>query len=501
MSKKMESMVSLRDGTSLATDIYLPSTPGSYPVVLVRTPYGKTQPYCDMVRQGEFWSSLGYVCVVQDCRGKWDSMGTWEPFYYEQEDGWDTLEWITRQKWCNGSVGMTGESYYGLTQWAAAASHHPSLKCIAPGHTASCVPERWVWRNGLLQLSTFVLWALQVEGRYFNQIENPDWEKVQGHLLDNFLPDNSCHYLRQWVLNEADSLYWARRSFHHHLHTLTLPILVWGGWRDIFINGTLSDYAACREAHPGSVHLLLNPDDHEHTCLKANDKELEWPYSAVARFFDSHLKSKTSPTTPSVRYYVLGSDRWEEATTWPPPNILVRRFYLGDDSLTEDACSKGKSFSLPITQGSYIPRNPWRLSECCTASLKELAAHGPLLQSEKLSTPLEIRGNISFSFKTGIQKVVLSLALWRVSELGECLLIVEEAGIYDVADGEALISIGNSAFSVRENERIALQIGLPPFPLYAGTGFENGEVQFLHYSEAFLGLESLSSDSGEITDC
>ena len=89
-----------------------------------------------MHARGTYWARKGYVCVVQDVRGKYGSGGLWEPVVNEADDGWDTLDWVAGRPWCNGGIGMVGESYYGLTQWAVACAGHPNLRCVAPGDTA-----------------------------------------------------------------------------------------------------------------------------------------------------------------------------------------------------------------------------------------------------------------------------------------------------------------------------------------------------------------------------
>ena len=97
-------MVSMRDGVSLATDIYRDDATAVAPVVLMRTPYNK-----DRVKGvAERFATAGYVAVVQDCRGKFASEGVFIPYNNEGQDGFDAIEWIGNQPWCNGRIGMWG---------------------------------------------------------------------------------------------------------------------------------------------------------------------------------------------------------------------------------------------------------------------------------------------------------------------------------------------------------------------------------------------------------
>ena len=114
--------VAMRDGVRLATDVYLPAGEGPFPAILTRLPYGKREPYCFMPAIARHWVRKGYAAAVQDVRGKWASEGSFEPNLNRHEipDGHDSVAWLAAQPWCDGRVGMWGESYYGFTCYAAA---------------------------------------------------------------------------------------------------------------------------------------------------------------------------------------------------------------------------------------------------------------------------------------------------------------------------------------------------------------------------------------------
>lgn len=149
----------MRDGVRLSADVYRPRRPdrgmvSPLPVILIRMPYGKAEAYCALPREGRFFAKCGYVCVVQDVRGRFASDGEFDPFVNEGRDGWDTLDWIAAQPWCDGNIGMTGESYFGYTQWAVAVLGHPGLECISPGDTSADVYGTWVYNHGAFCLQT-----------------------------------------------------------------------------------------------------------------------------------------------------------------------------------------------------------------------------------------------------------------------------------------------------------------------------------------------------------
>ena len=86
-------MVPMRDGTRLATDVFRPDAPGRFPVLVNRGPYGK-EGYIDNPDHSMwFFPQNGYVFVSQDCRGRFESEGDYNPIFQEAADGWDTVEW------------------------------------------------------------------------------------------------------------------------------------------------------------------------------------------------------------------------------------------------------------------------------------------------------------------------------------------------------------------------------------------------------------------------
>ena len=121
--------IPMRDGVNLAANIFRPKGEGPFPVILMRTPYGKMD---ENMGDGKRYATAGYAMVVQDCRGRGKSEGLWDPFRYDVQDGYDTQEWIGHQTWCNGSIGTAGGSYVGWTQWAPAAKASRYLKAMVP---------------------------------------------------------------------------------------------------------------------------------------------------------------------------------------------------------------------------------------------------------------------------------------------------------------------------------------------------------------------------------
>ncbi len=202
-----EQMAPMRDGVKLSTIIYLPEGKGPWPVVLVRTPYGKAS----QTRLNGAWTKQGFAFVAQDCRGTFKSEGKYRPFVDDQADGYDTVEWIAKQPWSNGRVGMFGASAMGIAANYAALANPPHL-------VAAFV---MVARSSVYEQSSFM-------GGVFRKELNEDWLKRQK---------------AEWVLDETfkhqdyDDDYYGRTEMPKHWEQVQIPIYNYGGWYDIFNQG------------------------------------------------------------------------------------------------------------------------------------------------------------------------------------------------------------------------------------------------------------------------
>ena len=163
-------MVPMRDGIRLATDVYRPArdgelVEGSYPTILCRTPYDKTDKRYSEI--ADFFVPHGYSVCLQDCRDRYRSEGTREYFHaatpHEGEDGYDTVEWIAEQRWSNGRVGTVGSSFAGITQVRMALERPPHLTAIWPDVVPTNSFQHQSREGGAMQLHMF--WALFIHAQ------------------------------------------------------------------------------------------------------------------------------------------------------------------------------------------------------------------------------------------------------------------------------------------------------------------------------------------------
>ncbi len=360
-------MVPMRDGVGLATDVYLPAGDGPFPTILTRMPYGKTEPYCFMPAIAGYWVRKGYAAAVQDVRGKWGSEGRFEPNLAAAEtpDGYDTVDWIARQPWSNGRVGMWGESYFGFTSYAGAVGGHPALACVAPGDI-SLDRYRATMRHGCLQLNTVGVWAISMADRTYQDLSKLDCWHLPLKDMANAARAPSG-YFDDLMANPLPSPFWEAHSLLAGYESIRIPVLHWGGWYDNYLGPTIADWRAmaANNEDAANQHLFIGPWDHEGTADRLHRVGLlavapgtaEARWDTFSAFFDRYLMGLDNGfgAAGPVRYYAMGKDVWRDCAGWPPPGARMTPFYLRSDGrLSGDAPAADE----PPDSFVYDPADP-----------------------------------------------------------------------------------------------------------------------------------------------
>jgi putative CocE/NonD family hydrolase len=335
--------VAMRDGVALATDVYRETAVARGPVVLVRTPYDRTKSRV----VAEPVARAGYIVVVQDCRGAFASEGVLIPYNNEGQDGYDTVEWIVRQPWCSGRVGMMGGSYGGAVQWQAAVEHPPGLAAIAPRATWSSF-HRNLHLGGAVRLSLIATWAAGNSARPAGAKPNGDWEAVLMHLPLSEIDDRigwPIPWLEGMLTHPEPNGYWTRLDLTSRLPEVELPALHMVGYFDYFSRESVANFRIMQQSARNALvrnqqRLILGPWDHgslERTTVGEVDFGPDAGIDTLALqidWFDRHLRedpaARAKPFAP-VRYFSMGDNVWREAPTWPPPGFAPTEFFLRSD--------------------------------------------------------------------------------------------------------------------------------------------------------------------------
>ncbi len=381
---RREFMAPMRDGVRLATDVYLPqrpvghgkdARPGPFPALVIRQPYGKREPFLWMPVQARYWARRGYACVVQDVRGRWASEGEYEPFFHELDDGYDTVDWVAKQPWCDGTVGVMGESYFGYTTWAMAIGAHPAIKAACPGDTS---PDMYAsaFRDGAMCYNPFGIWALWIAGSRFRNYLRADSYHLPLADLDEVagIPSEPWKLLLGHF--PKDDL-WRSIDLRPRLHEVRVPVMQWSGWYDNFLGETLRTWreASAPGAMQGEQYLVLGATDHmeslERTGRTGRVKVAghgRWN-DRICRFFDRHLRGAGTEFPPApVTYFTLGRDEWRTAVSWPPPDSQRVELYAaaasaGDNGFAPSRAGRGSLLPAPAASPAtlayaYDPEHP-----------------------------------------------------------------------------------------------------------------------------------------------
>lgn len=344
--------VRMRDGVRLSADVYRPDRKGRFPVLLSRTYYGKSREDLGDPSSKEFiefFVTRGYVVVIQDCRGRYDSEGEFYPEIHDAKDGYDTIDWCARQPWSNGRVGMFGCSYLGCVQWYCAHLNNPHLKCIVPWDaTSDPYFDGGFMRGGVLQVAALMKSLVNTAGKTdrANLLKTVNISEVYEQLplreLDERLGFRFLFW-RDYVDHPTYGDFWKRTSVHDKYHMIKVPSLNIGGWYSHSdVMGTIRNFVGVRTKGPSGTRknhrLLIGPWAHCETVSKIGEIDFG-PDARVdfleihRRWFDYWLRGRGEGMTTEapVRLFVMGANKWRSAREWPLRTTRYVKYYLHSD--------------------------------------------------------------------------------------------------------------------------------------------------------------------------
>ena len=311
--------VGMRDGLKLAVDVYRPEMEGRYPGILSMSPYIKEleqqPPYlCHSIEAGmtRFFVPKGYVHVIATVRGSGFSQGQYN--YYgpkEPEDGYDLIEWVARQPWCNGNVGMLGDSYFGKSQYTVAAQRPPHLKCIVPYDAGTDQYRDVVYPGGVFWTQFLGMWVPDT-------IQQCLWPgPVEGKLPPaNFLVDLLSH--------PEDGPYYWERSAWTKLERIEAPMLGIVALTAVHSRGQLHSYPQIKA--PKKL-LVLPRSDWLANVFFMQSKPLN---EQILRWLDYWLKGIDTGimNEPPVAIFDSGSLEWRFENEYPLERTQWIKLYL-----------------------------------------------------------------------------------------------------------------------------------------------------------------------------
>ncbi len=374
---KIDVQVPMSDGVNLSTDVYLPKSDGPFPTLLVRTIYDNQSP--QLIEAAERFVDRGYAVVMQDCRGRFDSDGEWQPYVNEAQDGHDTQEWIGSQPWCDGNIGMFGASYVGFTQSLTAPLQSQYLKALVPtvsqqdnfGH---------FYVDGALQLHVAMNF-INMAGRTMQRGSRDAMNSAEFYrrlplvsALDDIV---DLPFYRDVITHSTFDDFWKSYSMRYRYEDVETPALIVSGWYDNLVHEafklfqgwtTRSQSAETRRL----TKLLIGGWSHGNIGSSEPFGTIGFGTAAGMDFLEEQLRwydrrlrgtDNSMDDEPPVRIFVMGDNEFRYENEWPLARTRYTNYYLhsggGANSLYGDGVlSTEAPGDQPPDRYSYDPNDP-----------------------------------------------------------------------------------------------------------------------------------------------
>ena len=501
--------ITMPDGISLATDVYLPDAEGPQPTVLMRLPYGKRE-YGEV----RFWvkelTARGFAVVAQDMRGRHASEGVFTPWANEGADGAGTLDWIVAQPWSNGRVGTLGCSALGESQLMLAARNHPAHRAMVPIGAGGAIGTAGgrnayfsAFEGGILDLASAAGWFGTEGGKTPDTSgERPLVAAALDHLpvvdiVREMRPDTTDY--DAFVANFEDTSYWRGLGYVMGDESFSTPTLFIDTWHDPGVSSTLA-LADTMRAAGAPVNTVIAAGTHcGYLGTDAETMVGDLPVSpqerfdfveTIAGFLRQHLADGPEQDLAEFSYYALVEDTWHRSDIWPPAEAVETRLFLSGSGTLEPEAARISAEPRLFVSDPADPVPSIGGAICCTGNPDERS--GPVFQnaiesrddlllysSAPLDRPLRVAGPVRADLRVSVDApdTDLVLRLIDVDPDGHALLVQEGALRLRYRDGfdrPALlvpsetypveIDLRDIAYTFTAGHRVQLHVAGTSFP-------------------------------------
>ena len=488
------------DGINLSANIYRPIRSGMTPTILVRIPYTANlyNSYrIDLISR--IWAEHGFNVVIQGTRGRGQSEGEYYPFRHEHKDGLVTLEWIGKQSWFNGSLGMWGGSYFGYTQWVLADQKNPGPNTLGIQIASTNFYEMF-YVGGAFSLESAVHWAL-TSGPY----EDKEYSQEQFKQAMNGFPiinaDNragqNIEYFDEWVSHTKNDEFWEEINNREMIKHLSGPVHLMSGWYDPFLASQLKDFELIRkhsdEYVANETTLIVGPWAHARDItlpsMNNADKYRISSLSPSINWFNKHLKKKTIPNSNPVKIFVMGENIWRNETSWPLARTVYEKFFLhsighsnsinGGGTLSQTSSPLDKSVDeyifdpgnpVPSIGGSVLgPRSGMKIQNSIEERDDVLVyTSDPLQKNMEVTGPIKLNVFVSSSapstdFTAKLVDVHPDGSAYNISE---GILRIPKGEINNNSASKITIQLSPTSNVFLKNHQIRLEISSSNFPRF-----------------------------------
>ncbi len=451
--------IPLRDGVVLRASLIRPDSPGRFPALVYRTPYGQDAEASESAFPLKA-ARHGYLVFLVDVRGRYTSEGSFEAYRNEKSDGYDVIEWAAAHPRSNGRVGSYGQSYPGFAQWLALSQDPPHYTTAVPAKTPTS-SHHFFYQGGAFNLTWFD-WFMPLIVPDLRRRANDDsgpWDEaaafdawapvrrsvyLQRPLLGPSLLRRYAPYYYEWVRHPDASEWWRFADVERDFSRIRVPVYLVTGWYDNNYGpvGATRGFAGMRgeAATPEAralTKLIIGPWTHSSTRVGENRfGALDFGPNAgldfdafLLRWFDARLKGIDNgiDAEPPVRLFVMGDNVWRDEREWPLARAQPRSLYLrgggdahtaaGDGRLSAEAPPAGEPGDTYV----YDPRDPiWDEQFETSGALPQASVEARddvlVYTSARLEDALEVSGEMLADLYVSIDQPDTDLAV-RVTDV------------------------------------------------------------------------------------
>jgi len=486
-----------RDGVRLDADVYVPDADGSFPVLLMRQPYGRRIASTVCYAHPDWYAAHGFIVAIQDVRGRGTSEGVFRTLEADAEDGADAVAWAAALPKSSGAVGMYGFSYQGTNQFLAAGEAPPALRALAPAMIGWDLRSDWAYEGDAFALQGGMGWAIQIgaesarlagEAAAFRDLRAAAQVlPLSGEITarpEVLERHRALTHYHAWLDSSADSPYWRTISPSSRQDKIVehgTPTLLIGGWFDSHLPGTL----AARRALAAEVPLCIVIGPWAHFPWGRRVGVLDFSSAAIGeidrlqvRWFDHWLKGAADPEIlkAAVRLFDMGALCWRDFAEWPAQGGT---FFLGGSGRAALDERDGTLLSAPHGDGTEaLVHDPWRPVPSVGAAQDRTHVDGRpdvlTFTTPPLTAPLLLAGDVRAELDIAADAPDFDVActLSRVDASGRSIGFTDGYRRVSVP-GAVAVPMRATCLTLQRGEALRLSIAgaaFPAFPVNPGTG-------------------------------
>ncbi len=482
--------------------------------ILVNTIYPSIEDINDQKEQ----ASYGYQSVYIYPRGKYISNSKIEPFEHEADDINKIIDWIIKQSWSNGKVGMIGGSYLGFSQWATVKNIHPALKTIIPQASVGIGTMDFPMNNNIfasytLRWLNYVTNNKMLDSSFrdedkWNYIYKKWYENGEAFNKLDSISGKKNEMFQRWLKHPSLDSYWQGMvPYKREFSKINIPILTITGYYDSDQLGALYYFRNHNKYNKNASHyMIIGPYDHSGAQGYIKNNLKGYTIDSIANidiqnitmeWFDYILKNKTRPTflKDKINYQVMGTNEWKSASNINDFDKNSLKFYINQNNELSLEKELNKNFSLlkiDFRDRSNLEGLIKQKDNVLDATIYKSDAI--TFSSKTFEKPVEFTGNFvgNLTFSVNKKDVDLYMKLYEQNKKGEYFLLSTYYGRASYAKNpekrkllrenkETVVALTNNEFvskKLEKGSKLVLVLGVVKSPFMQinyGTGKDVSE--------------------------